>query len=147
MTTFALQIGEFVRRAKLAPETVVRKVATDLLTGVVLRTPVDTGRARASWAVSTDKASNAAVTFADKDGRQTIVRGQAAIATWKPGDELWITSRLEYIPYLEYGVEGRGPTQKLTESGHSRQAPAGMVRVTVTEFQTYIANAVRSLPE
>ena len=41
---------------------------------------------------------------------------------------------LPYIRPLEY-------------EGHSKQAPAGMVRVSVTEFQTFVDNAVKALPK
>ncbi|MDQ8051066.1 hypothetical protein [Luteibacter sp.] len=146
--SFALDVGEFVRKAKAAPEVVVRKVATDLLTSVVLKTPVGNpslwkgkppagyvgGRARASWGVGLNRPADTSVTLVDKQGRRTIARGQAAIGQWKSDDSIWITSRLPYINRLEY-------------EGHSRQAPAGMVRISVVEFQSFINAAARSLPK
>ncbi len=37
---FAAQLGQFIEKAKAAPNEVVRKISLQLLTGVVLRTPV-----------------------------------------------------------------------------------------------------------
>lgn len=47
------------------------------------------------------------------------------------GSEDLIFNNVEYINMLEYG--------------HSQQAPAGMVRVTIAEFQAFVAAAVASL--
>lgn len=134
MTRFALAVGEFAKRAKAAPATVVRKVSADLLASIVHRTPVDTGRARASWGVGLNRIdADATATITDKEGATTVVRGQAKLSEWKADDTVWIASRLPYIVALEYG--------------HSKkQAPAGMVRVSIAEVQTFINAAVRSLP-
>lgn len=148
MTSFSLAIDAFVRKAKAAPELVVRKVATEVLTGIVLKTPVGNpdlwkgkppagyvgGRARASWEIGLNRIdADANVTITDKDGRRTIARGMAKLANYKPDDTVWIASRLPYINALEYG--------------HSRQAPAGMVRVTLTQWNDFLNQAVRELPK
>lgn len=146
--SFALDVGEFVRKAKAAPEIVVRKVATDLLTSVVFKTPVGNpslwkgkppagyvgGRARASWGVGLNAPAESSITLVDKQGQRTIARGLAAISQWKPDDSIWITSRLPYINRLEY-------------EGHSKQAPAGMVRISIVQAQQFITAAARSLPK
>lgn len=113
----------------------MRKVATDVLTGVVRRTPVDTGRARASWGVGINRVDVVAnYTATDRTGQKTILAGLLSINQWKPEDEILIVSRLPYINRLEF-------------DGWSRQAPAGMVRVTIAEFSAYVDAAVRQLPE
>lgn len=148
MTSFSLAVDEFVKRAKAAPEIVVRKVATDVLTGIVMKTPVGNptlwkskppagyvgGRARASWGVGLNRIdADATTTIVDKDGRKTIVQGAAKLAAYQPDDDVYIFSRLPYIERLEYGWSG--------------QAPAGMVRITVVEWQDYVNRAVRALPK
>lgn len=146
--TFALDISKFVRKAKAAPATVVRKVAADLLTNVVLKTPVGNpdlwkgpapagyvgGRARANWDLTLGRPSRTVTTITDKNGVTTIHRGLAPLAAWKADDTIYITNNLPYIRALEY-------------EGHSKQAPAGMVRITVASFQSYVSAAVRSLPK
>lgn len=134
MASFALDVAAFIKRANLAPGIVVRKVATDLLRSVVLKTPVDTGRARASWGVGLNRVNaDVSVTVTDKSGQKTILAGLAPINQWKPDDAIVIASRLPYIKYLEYGW--------------SRQAPAGMVRLSIIEAEQFINAAVRSLPD
>jgi len=131
MSTFTLQIGEFAAQAKENAQQVVRKVAGDALAKVVLRTPVDTGRARANWVTTYGNPSFVATAKVDKTGEGTILKGQGTIRRAPAGETIYILNSLPYAIPLEYG--------------HSKQAPAGMVRVTVTEFQAFVDNAVRSL--
>lgn len=96
-----------------------------------MKSPVDTGRFRANWTVSYGPTTQT-VTGLDRTGIETINRGLRLIQLMNPGqDELWITNRLPYARRLEYG--------------HSGQAPAGMVRLTVAEFRTYLDRAIRDL--
>lgn len=131
MSTFTLQIGEFAAQAKENAQQVVRKVAGDALAKVVLRTPVDTGRARANWVTTYGNPSFVTTAKVDKTGEGTILKGQGTIRRAPAGETIYILNSLPYAIPLEYG--------------HSKQAPAGMVRVTVTEFQAFVDNAVRSL--
>ncbi|HZX76156.1 hypothetical protein [Lysobacter sp.] len=146
--TFALDIAAFARKAKAAQDHVVRKIATDLLTRIVLRTPVGNpslwkgkppagyvgGRARANWNVSLGRPDHMVTAITDKNGQTTIYRAMAPLAAWKADDAIYITNSLPYIRTLEY-------------EGHSKQAPAGMVRISVAEFQTFVDDAVRSIPK
>lgn len=134
MSKFSLDISKFVEKATAAPDLVVRKVATDLLTNIVKRTPVDTGRARASWIIGLNRFEGPTqYTATDKNGNRTVLQGMARLSDYKPGDTVYIGSRLPYILPLEFG--------------HSNQAPVGMVRISVAEWQTYVDKAVRSLPK
>lgn len=131
MSTFTLQIGEFAAQAKENAQQVVRKVAGDVLAKVVLRTPVDTGRARANWVTTYGNPSTVTRNDTDRTGQAAILKGQATIRRATEGETIYILNSLPYAIPLEYG--------------HSKQAPFGMVRLTVTEFQTFVDNAVRSL--
>lgn len=133
-STFALDVSAFVAKSKLAPSVVVRKLATDILTSVVERTPVDTGRARANWNVSLNRVdTSVSVTTIDASGQKTIYVGNAAISKWQPDDSIVIANSLPYIRRLEYGW--------------SKQSPAGMVRVTLVQAQQFLKAAVASLPK
>jgi len=188
--SFAADIQAFVEKAKAAPELVIRKVATDILTSIVMRSPVGNpelwainatarhyndevaahntalrqdpanltkagrlkpgrklndgmsivspagyvgGRFRAAWTVSIGAPSGAVTGDVDKSGQPTIEKGISVIATADGQQDIYITNNLPYARALEYG--------------HSTQAPAGMVRVTLVEVGSYIENAVRSLPK
>lgn len=102
---------------------VVRKVSLQALARIVLRTPVDTGRARGNWQVTIDGTpAKGTVQALDKDGTRTVVAGGKEIAQAKPFGVVYITNNLPYIEPLE--------------NGHSKQAPpGGIVRITAQEMQ------------
>jgi hypothetical protein len=94
-----------------------RGLARDILEGVVRRTPVGTGRARANWQVALARAPATTLAAADPDGRATIARGAAILARARPFETIWIANNLPYIGVLEHGA--------------SRQAPHGMMAATL----------------
>lgn len=129
--TFSLDISKFVQKAKLDTDTVIRKVGADVLRSLVEMSPVDTGRFRANWVVSYGPTTEI-ITGLDRSGIETINKGLRLIQVFNPENgELWITNGLPYARRLEYGYSG--------------QAPAGMVRITVLEFQRFVDAAARSL--
>lgn len=93
------------------------RIAADVHKGIVLATPVDTGRARGSWAIS--YTAPVPQDMISRSGAEVISRGyrQLAAKANKPFEKVVISSSLPYIGKLE--------------SGTSRQAPAGMVAVTM----------------
>lgn len=96
---------------------VQQKVALQLLTGVVNMTPVLTGRARGNWQVTIGAPTTAAVERTDKDGGPTISEGSATIQSITTLGTIYLTNNLPYIVELE--------------KGSSKQAPQGMVQVTL----------------
>lgn len=101
-----------------------RAVTLEGLRGVVLMTPVDTGRARANWQVTTDLPAVAVLDAEDKSGGRTIAGGNAVIGTVKPYSVTFIANNVPYIEELE--------------GGSSRQAPAGMLNVTFARLQRWL---------
>lgn len=120
MSTFKLDVSKFIDKASETADAEVRKICLDLLTGIVLKTPVDTGRARANWFTSIGSPSINITESTDPSGSSTIANSLSAISE-ATGNVLWITNNLPYIYRLEF-------------EGWSRQAPAGMVRVTVNDI-------------
>ena len=131
--TFTLDISKFIEKTNLEADKVVRKVCLDLMAGVILKTPVDTGRARANWQASIDRPATGTVSFnADAGSNKTapspssgstssIGDGMAAVSK-ATGRVFWLVNNLPYIYRLEYGA-------------WSKQAPHGMVRTTIAEIQ------------
>ena len=153
--SFTLSLAEFAKAAPEQARTVVRKVSQEMLAKVVLRTPVGNrelwaanierkkkglplyppgyvgGRLRANWNVGIGTIDTNTSAPPDKSGQAAIAAGTAKIATASGEMDIFITNALPYAIPVEYG--------------HSKkQAPAGMVRITVTEFQTYVDAAARS---
>jgi len=130
---FALSLAGFAEKAAANVSQVVRKVSLSAMTDVVLRSPVDTGRFRANWNTSIGGMDASTASPPDKSGQAAIARGTAHLATADGLQDIFITNSLPYAIPLEYG--------------HSKQAPAGMVRITVTQRQAFISKAVAELPQ
>ena len=161
---FRLNVSAFVKKAKLAPNLVLRKIALDLFTAVVKRTPVDTGMLRGNWQVGLGSMPSGTVTNADKGGNRVLqeIESKAAKAEW--GTSIYLVNNLPYASVVEYGAYPNpvkrgtyvragqtkygvsGPAWvKRTKGGFSLQAPAGMVRVSVVELQSYMDRIIRSM--
>ena len=98
------------------------KLALQGLTGVVKKSPVDTGRFRGNHQVTEGAAASGEVEALDTNGSTTIANGSAAIARAEPFGVVYITNNLPYAEALE--------------NGHSRQAPAGIYELTFQELVT-----------
>lgn len=144
MGSFALDLAAFAKKAPERAKQVVDKVSIDLLTKIVLRTPVGNpslwknpppagyvgGRLRGNWNTGVGSI-NTTFRAPAKNGTAPIARGRAKVATRDPSADIFITNSLPYAHRVE--------------NGYSTQAPAGMVRVTVVEFQSFIAKAAKEL--
>lgn len=123
LRTFNLQVEAFAR--SLPREHFVpfhRKIALQVLSGVVLKTPVDTGRARGNWQTTINQAPDSELLSANPIGD-----GVAALADLPPFVAIYISNNVPYINRLE--------------DGYSRQAPAGMVAVTLQEVRTQFGDS------
>lgn len=132
-SVFSAQIAEFVARAKGNADLVVRKVALDMFSRVIEKTPVDSGRAKSSWLVAINSIPTGDPGTIDKSGAPSFARVNAEVVGLKAGDTIAMTSSLAYSRRLEYGW--------------SKQAPEGMVRLTVLEFNGIVTQAASELPK
>jgi len=144
--TFTASLAAFAKKAPEQVRVVVRKVSIDLLTATVMRTPVGNpdlwkskppkgyvgGRLRANWNVSLVAPDTSTTDAIDKDGSATVNRGSAEIGQADGVKDIFIMNSQPYALPIEYGHSGV-------------RAPAGMVRVSVAEFQTFVDQAAASL--
>ncbi len=138
--TFEADIGKFAKLLELRVNTVLQRLALDMMGRIILRTPVDTGRARSSWDLSIGTPSEWVPPEREGKGKK-IVAGQTftmsdnagssvdskAFATAKDitaTQPVFIVSNLDYIEALE--------------NGHSKQAPVGMVVISLAEVEAEI---------
>ena len=136
MTSFTLDVTKFANDCGEKADQVVRKACLQLLRGVVLKTPVDTGRARANWMASVDTPVSGTKNFEGDAGSgiqapnessgsvASIALGQQAVKQ-ATGRVFWLSNNLPYIERLEYG--------------HSKQSPQGMVRLTINEVRASLS--------
>ena len=106
------------------PEKVVRGTLIDLAQKVIVRSPVDTGRFRNNWNSSINTPNSATTTTADASGSKAKSQAVNTIKSMDMGSTFYMTNNLPYAKRLEFG--------------YSDQAPNGMVRITVAEFQNAI---------
>ncbi len=127
MGTFSIPLAALAARSQASMETVVRRVTLDIYTRAVQRSPVDTGRFRANWNISYGTPD---VTFTDATNQSRSLSQLAKTASLPVGGVSFLANGLPYANELEFGS--------------SKQAPMGMIRVTVNEFAQAVAQAVRA---
>jgi hypothetical protein len=135
--TFTLALDKVIENIPIDANMFKRHVALDLLTRVVEKTPVDTGRARANWQVSVSSPSAQEIQYRSTEpiaaqmnessiAGATIEKGSKVIDTVEIGEDIWLHNNLPYIEVLENGRVG---------NKGSEQAPNGMVALSVAEVE------------
>lgn len=190
--SFALDLSRFVEKAQGNVEQVVQKVAIDLISAVIDRSPVGNpelwaankvateynlevmrfnselrsdpanltksgrlkkglkvndsmelvsgngyvgGRFRGNWQVTFDIQATGALERIDPQGDKTKTAAAGVVMGFTSAvGTIWAVNNLPYGPRLEFDA-------------WSSQAPAGMVRISVNEFQTFVNRAVAELPQ
>jgi hypothetical protein len=141
---FALQLGAFAKQVPEKARQAVRGATLGITKEVVFTTPVGNptlwknkppkgyvgGRLRANWNAGLASPDLTTTDAIDPVGEETIARAGVVLGEWKDGD-IYLTNNLPYAVPVEYG--------------HSSQAPAGMVRVSVTHWQTFVDTAALEL--
>ena len=141
---FTRDVLEFANRAKLNTRQVIRATTLEISTSIILRTPVDSGRARNGWYATLDVPSrqvpkktkatkNINAPAPDSNSARAVKRVETAIADFG-GNVYYLTNNLPYIRRLEY------------ETNFSKQAPNGMMRVSVSEYRVVLKEKLAALP-
>lgn len=120
---FRRDLTEVARELRIDVATVAVKIALDLHAKISARTPVDTGRARASWDIKEGGPSD----FKPPEGSYSGPNPVDS-ASLKGTDVIFVTSAVEYMEFLE--------------AGSSKQAPAGMVDVAIAEVSVEIDSTI-----
>lgn len=121
MGQFSLDLSRLAEKAKGNTQFVVRKVMLELFTRTVMKTPVDTGLARNSWFTGNGAIPAPKSGAPNPSGSDSITRISVDIGELKiEGQTIYLINNLPYIQNLEYGG--------------SKQAPQGMVRLSIQEI-------------
>lgn len=141
---FEESLKKFGQKAMNYANAVVHRVVIDLAATIIYRSPwgrpelwvrpappdYKPGQFRANWQYSEGVAPSKIVAKLDKEGKDTV---RAIAKAIKPTDAAehvhFIVNKLPYGPRLEY-------------EGWSSQAPAGMVGITVLQFDSIVKKAV-----
>lgn len=123
MRRFEQQIAAFVKKAKKRTAEESAKVYRDLFAGITSKTPVRTGHARDSWRIGIGSIDSS--TAPEGAGEPEALSQQYAklfgLTMEQISRGVHITNAVPYVALLEHG--------------HSQQAPAGMVAVTIAEVK------------
>ncbi|EWC39548.1 hypothetical protein [Stutzerimonas stutzeri] len=143
--SFADDMRRFTEKTITAGDKITRTATLDLFGGVIRATPVDTGRARGAWTTSVGAPADSP----DRSDKVAVGQnGGAAMAEVYEktpagaGQVTFLANNMPYIHDLELGGYS-GPTEKVTDGGFSRQAPAGMVRINMDRVQPMVDAAIR----
>nr|WP_286948259.1 hypothetical protein [Pseudomonas sp. UBA6718] len=91
------------------------------------------GRFRGNWQVTFNSKAMDELPNIDPTGNSTIAAANGVLLGFNSTvGTIWVTNNIIYGPRLEF-------------EGWSSQAPAGMVRISVAEFQSFVNEAVRQL--
>ena len=145
--TFATDIAKFLTKTDRRVNSVVKKIVIDLGTKIILRTPVGNpsmwqdpdgapvgyagGQARANWQYGNGNMPSGTLDTIDKAGSSTVNKIISGVQASRAASVHWVTNNLPYINRLE--------------NGWSRQAPQGMVRLSVMEFKQVVKDAIKNV--
>lgn len=129
--SFSGDVDNFFKKTRAKADLAARKIALDVFSSVIQMSPVDEGRFKGNWQVAIGNVPTGTVEINDKDGTATIAKVQAATLNLQVGQTIVLVNNLEYALPLEYGS--------------SRQAPNGMVRLTVQRFKPIVDAVSREL--
>lgn len=144
---FTVQLAAFAEKAKGNKNAVVRKVLLQMGTSLVMKSPVGDalywvnqpppkgyvgGRFRANWQFGEGAIDYTTTTAVDPSGEKAVGGLLAKLPDEPSGKVYYITNSLAY-------------SQRLEDGWSHRQAPNGMVALTVLEFRNYLSQAVAEL--
>lgn len=129
--SFADDLKKFAKATNRTMADVLDGVVLEVATRMVQKSPVDTGKFRGNWQIGVRGPDTRVDSDFDKQAlgsapsANSFARWQDQIEGENVGAIIYITNSLPYARRLEY-------------EGYSKQAPAGMVRVTLAEYASII---------
>jgi hypothetical protein len=125
---FNLDLNRFSAQISADVGGVTKLAALKVFTGIVKKTPVDTGNARASWVIGIGRKAIPAPPSAGVSEDDTLLR-TAQLHRSNGLQPIFISN---YVPYINR-----------LEDGHSQQAPTGMVALTLTQVTNQLNSLTR----
>lgn len=119
-----IRVDELLTVTEAKFSKVMRRIAFDLYGRLLLNNPVDTGRCRAAWNMTLNKA-NLAVPPELPPGQSYPPPALPVLPDVTPNDIIIVSNNISYIVPLEHG--------------HSKRAPNGFIRLSMLETATAAA--------
>lgn len=127
---FAKRIDRIAVRVEENVERAMKDCAGAVLRSVVENTPVDTGMARSNWSPELDRAFEGLFP-ARVPGEKGSTAEENAAATIEAGTPT--IEAFDIAANREIHITNNAPHIQPLNDGHSKQAPAGFVRIAVME--------------
>ncbi|TQK00153.1 hypothetical protein [Herbaspirillum sp. SJZ107] len=145
MSTFSIQINAWIQKTKDDADKIVRYALEEVDKRLVYRSPVGDadywqrpapkgytgGRFKGNWQMSVGSPATGETGVIDKDGSATLAAHKSVISAAKAGEVYYLVNTVPYAKRLE--------------QGWSRQAPVGVVAITVVEWNNIIENVVNGV--
>ena len=140
MAKWSMDLTKYAKKKGVEFKEVRKNYAFALYSSIVKKTPVDTGRARGNWNITVGHDS-----FTQDEDRRPKFSRPDQVPEPKGDETIYISNNLDYITKLEYGGFPNPPKggDGKTVNGFSKQAPNGMVGVTLANNENIFDAAVR----
>lgn len=126
--SFSISLANFQVKTEKQMKLACQKIAMEAWRRVIEKSPVDTGRFRANWGCQVGSPyAGFDESTTDKTGAKAIANSIIKTASWNAKGSIFLNNNASYAIILE--------------RGHSKQAPFGMVRLTVAEMQNGAAES------
>lgn len=143
MSKWTLDLTKYANGVKAKIKKVRVNYAFALYSSIVKKTPVDTGRARANWNISVGNVDSSTTEETKKSG----LKYKESDINPNGDESIYISNNLPYITTLEYGGYSKSSKTGKTVNGFSKQAPNGMVGVTLANSENIFNEAVKRAEE
>jgi len=135
--SFASELSNFTVKAASNTEKVFRGSTISLFRNIIRRTPVRSGRLKGNWQIDINQPARGEVNDSDNTPINTLDGASAQkvvseVMQAKLNDSIYMVNNLPYARIIENG-------------NFSDQAPAGMVGVSVAEFNREVEKQARKL--
>ena len=130
MSDFSIDLSKFVGKTTKNAELIIKKAFFELSSDIIRDTPVDQGRLRNNWFAGVNQYNTNTTEKADKSGSESK-QSLSGYNTFKLGNSLTLSNNLPYAMAIEYG--------------HSKKAPAGMVRINITKWSKFIEKNAKAI--
>lgn len=128
--SFASDIRKFAEKAKRGYAEVATESLINLSASIIIKTPVDEATLVNSWQPSTDTPSDSTVEFSSATVQMSEIEDKVGLS---------IGAGFYYL------VNNQPYAKRIEFEGHSDKAPAGMVRISIENYQKFIDNAISQL--
>tara|TARA_R110000796_G_scaffold121137_3_gene235269 strand:- start:644 stop:1153 length:510 start_codon:yes stop_codon:yes gene_type:complete len=148
-------LGKIDKNTIMKSEKAVRATFIATAQEIIVRTPVDTGRARANWFVT--KSTPSSEVTSSTNGNYAKAEARTAFKDNVLGETFYISNNLPYIGVLEFGGypksvkkgsrnrkgKRKGRYSKRSKNGFSKKAPNGMVRIALSKFDDRLKKSLK----